>query len=395
MRKPLENIRVLDLSRVYAAPAGAMILGDLGAEVIRVETPGGSDSMRDWGPFVNGESAYYFSANRNKRSITLNLKKAEGKVLFLELLKKADVVIENFKTGTMERLGLGYHELKKVNPRIISCSVTGFGHTGPLSKNPGFDPVVQAMSGLMDVTGASEGEATKVGIPIADILTSVYVALSVTAAVRLRDMTGEGQEIDLSLLDVQVSSLANVASGYLNAGMISERLGNRHNNVTPYQVFQCADDPIMICAGNDGLFKKFAALLGHPEWGKDSKFETNNARKDHEKELIEQISGIIASQSAEQWLTKLSEAGVPAGRVNNVAQALEQEQVVARDSIEVLPHAIAGNVKMMKNPMRFSGLNIESTLPPPVLGEHTDLVYNELLGLDEHEVRRLKDANVI
>lgn len=395
MTKPLEDIRVLDLSRVYAAPAGAMMLADLGADVIRVETPGGSDSMRDWGPFVNGESAYYFSANRNKRSITLNLKEAEGKALFLELLKKSDVVIENFKTGTMDRLGLGYETLKQVNPGIISCSVTGFGHTGPLSKNPGFDPVVQAMSGLMDVTGASDGEATKVGIPIADILTSVYVGLSVTAAIRQRDKTGEGQEIDLSLLDVQVSSLANVASGYLNAGMVSERLGNRHNNVTPYQVFQCADDPIMICAGNDGLFRKFVELLGHPEWGTDPKFETNFARKDHEEELINQITEIIAAQSAEHWLAELSKAGVPAGRVNNVAQALEQEQVVARDSIETLPHSVAGEVKMMRNPMRFSGLEIESVLPPPLLGEHTDSVYNELLGLSEQDIQRLKDSNVI
>lgn len=372
-----------------------MMLADLGADVIRIETPGGSDSMRDWGPFVNEESAYYFSANRNKRSITLNLKEAKGKEMFFELLKKADVVIENFKTGTMEKLGLGYEKLHEVNPKIITCSVTGFGHTGPLSKNPGFDPVVQAMSGLMDVTGASDGEATKVGIPIADILTSVYVALSVTAAIRQRDMTGEGQEIDLSLLDVQVSSLANVASAYLNAGMISKRLGNRHNNVTPYQVFQCADDPIMICAGNDGLFRKFASLIGHPEWGADVRYETNYARKDHEVELVDQIALIIETKTAEEWLTKLAEAGVPAGRVNNIEQALEQEQVVARDSIETLKHSVAGEVKMMKNPMRFSNLKIESTLAPPLLGEHTESVYSELLGLSEEKIKELKASNVI
>ncbi|RNF40190.1 CaiB/BaiF CoA transferase family protein [Planococcus salinus] len=395
MTKPLEDIRVLDLSRVYAAPAGAMMLGDLGADVIRVETPGGSDSMRDWGPFVNGESAYYFSANRNKRSVTLNLNEAKGKELFLELLKKADVVIENFKTGTMEKWGLSYAELKKVNPKIITCSVTGFGHTGPLSKNPGFDPVVQAMSGLMDVTGASDGEATKVGIPIADILTSVYVALSVTAAIRQRDVTGIGQEIDLSLLDVQVSSMANVASAYLNAGMVSERLGNRHNNVTPYQVFQCSDDPIMICAGNDGLFRKLSELLGHPEWGSDPRYKTNRVRKEHEVELVSQIAAIIVTKSSEEWLDKLAQAGVPAGRVNNIAQALEQEQVQARESVETLPHSIAGEVKIMKNPMRFSQLNIESTLPPPLLGEHTESVYGELLGLDASELEKLKAANVI
>lgn len=395
MPKPLEDIRVLDLSRVYAAPAGAMILGDLGADVIRIETPGGSDSMRDWGPFVNGESAYYFSANRNKRSITLNLKKAEGKALFLELLKKADVVIENFKTGTMEKMGLSYGELKQVNPKIITCSVTGFGHTGPLSKNPGFDPVVQAMSGLMDVTGANDGEATRVGIPIADILTSIYVALSITAAIRQRDLTGAGQEIDLSLMDVQLSSLANITSAYLNAGMISERLGNRHNNVTPYQVFQCSDDPIMICAGNDGLFRKLAELLGHPEWGDDSRFRTNRDRKEHEAELIDQIVEIIKNKPADEWLRKLAGAGVPAGRVNNIAQALEQEQVQARDSVETLPHPVAGEVKMIKNPMRFSQLNIESRFPPPLLGEHTESVYSELLSLSASDLEKLKAANVI
>jgi len=393
--KPLEDIRVLDLSRVYAAPAGAMILSDLGADVIRVEPPGGSDSMRDWGPFVNGESAYYFTANRNKRSITLNLKEDEGKAMFFELLKKSDVVIENFKTGTMEKLGLGYEKLREANPGVVLCSVTGFGHTGPLSKNPGFDPVVQAMSGLMDVTGAIDGEATKVGIPIADILTSVYVALSVTAAIRQRDKTGEGQAIDMSLLDVQISSMANVASAYLNTGMVSERLGNRHNNVTPYQVFQCADNPIMICAGNDGLFRKFALVLGHPEWGSDERYKTNLQRKENEVELISLISPIIETKTSDEWLSKLAKAGVPAGRVNDVSQALEQEQVVARDSVESLKHPVIGEVKMVKNPMRFSNLTIESNVAPPLLGEHTESIYGELLGLDEVKINELRELNVI
>ena len=395
MTKPLEDIRVLDLSRVYAAPAGAMILSDLGADVIRVEPPGGSDSMRDWGPFVNGESAYYFTANRNKRSITLNLKEDEGKAMFFELLKKSDVVIENFKTGTMEKLGLGYEKLREANPGVVLCSVTGFGHTGPLSKNPGFDPVVQAMSGLMDVTGAIDGEATKVGIPIADILTSVYVALSVTAAIRQRDKTGEGQAIDMSLLDVQISSMANVASAYLNTGMVSERLGNRHNNVTPYQVFQCADNPIMICAGNDGLFRKFALVLGHPEWGSDERYKTNLQRKENEVELISLISPIIETKTSDEWLSKLAKAGVPAGRVNDVSQALEQEQVVARDSVESLKHPVIGEVKMVKNPMRFSNLTIESNVAPPLLGEHTESIYGELLGLDEVKIIELRELNVI
>lgn len=393
--KPLEDIRVLDLSRVYAAPAGAMLLADLGADVIRVEAPGGSDSMRDWGPFVNGESAYYFAANRNKRSITLNLKKEKGRELFFELLKTADVVIENFKTGTMGKLGLSYEKMKEINPKIITCSVTGFGHTGPLKNDPGFDPVIQAISGLMDVTGNLDGEATKVGVPVSDVLTSVYVALSITGAIRQRDHTGKGQAIDLSLLDVQLSGMANVASAYLNAGVVSERLGNRHNNVAPYQVFQGKDAPIMICVGTEEMFRNFAELLGHPEWVNDPQFKTNKDRKKNESELIEKISEIIATKKVVKWLATLSKAGIPAGRVNTIAEALKQDQVQARDSIEILPHAVAGNVKMIKNPLRFSGLNIESTKAPPVLGEHTLEVFFDLLGLGENELNKLKMENVI
>ena len=315
--------------------------------------------------------------------------------MFLELLKKSDVVLENFKTGTMEKLGLSYDKLREVNPGVILCSVTGFGHTGPLNKNPGFDPVIQAMSGLMDVTGANDGEATRVGIPITDILTSVYVALSITAAIRQRDKTGEGQAIDMSLLDVQMSSMTNVASAFLNTGMISERLGNRHNNVTPYQVFQCKDNPIMICAGNDGLFRKFAHALEHPEWGTDERFKTNRMRKENEVELMKLITSITETNTADEWIKRFIEAGVPAGRVNNISQALEQEQVIARETVETLHHPITGEVKMMKNPMRFSNLNIESTLAPPLLGEHTESVYRELLGLNEEKINKLKTLNII
>ena len=243
MKLPLEDLKILDLSRVYAAPAGSMILGDLGADVIRIESPKGTDSMREWEPFVENESTYYFSANRNKRSVTINLKSEIGKSLFLKLVKNADVVLENFKTGTVDRLGIGYEQLKEINPNIIMCSVTGYGQTGPYCKEPGFDPVIQAISGLMDVTGETDGEPTRVGVPVVDIISSLYTAISIISAVRLRDKGGEGQHIDISLLDVQMSSLANVASSYLMAGYISKRLGNQHNNVVPYQVFQCKDQP--------------------------------------------------------------------------------------------------------------------------------------------------------
>ena len=372
--RPLEGMRVLDLSRVYAAPAGSMILADLGAEVIRVEHPQGSDSMREWGPFINDQSTYYLCANRNKKSIILNLKEEGDKETFLELVKEADVVLENFKTGDMARMGLGYEELKKANPGIIHCAVTGFGQTGPLAFEPGFDPVVQAMSGLMDVTGDPAGEATKVGIPIADILTSHYVVIGILAALRIRDLTNEGQFIDLSLLDVQISSMANVSSAYLNAGFVSKRLGNQHNNVAPYQVFPCADGPLMFCVGTDAQFVKFCDMMKHPEWADDSRFKTNSARKQHEAQLVEMISAVTVTKTRDEWIQLLQAAKIPGGRVNTVAEALEQPQVKARNLIGEMEHPVYGKVQFVKNPLQHSGLNIAYDQAPPLLGEHTEEV---------------------
>ena len=372
--RPLEGMRVLDLSRVYAAPAGSMILADLGAEVIRVEHPQGSDSMREWGPFINDQSTYYLCANRNKKSIILNLKDEEDKETFLELVKEADVVLENFKTGDMARMGLGYEELKKANPGIIHCAVTGFGQTGPLAFEPGFDPVVQAMSGLMDVTGDPAGEATKVGIPIADILTSHYVVIGILAALRMRDLTNEGQFIDLSLLDVQISSMANVSSAYLNAGFVSKRLGNQHNNVAPYQVFPCADGPLMFCVGTDAQFVKFCDMMKHPEWADDPRFKTNSARKQHEAQLVEMISAVTVSKTRDEWIQLLQDAKIPGGRVNTVAEAMEQPQVKARNLIGEMEHPAYGKVQFVKNPLQHSSLNIAYNQAPPLLGEHTEEV---------------------
>lgn len=369
--QPLENIRILDLSRVYAAPAGSMMLADLGAEVIRVEHPNGSDSMRDWGPFLNDQSTYYLCANRNKKSITIDLKSAEGQEHLKELVKDADIVLENFKTGDMARMGLSYEELKKVNPQIIHCAVTGFGQTGPLAYEPGFDPVIQAMSGLMSVTGLPEGEATRVGVPIADILTSHYVVISILAALRMRDQTGEGQFIDLSLLDVQISSLANVASAYLNTGFVSERLGNRHNNVAPYQVFHCADGPLMICAGTDAQFEKLCIMMERAEWTKDERFKTNTSRKQHEAQLVDMITEVTMTKTRDEWIKLLQHYKIPGGRVNTIAEALEQPQVMARDMIGELEHEQYGKMKFVKNPIKFSNLTIDYKLAPPILGEHS------------------------
>ncbi|WP_339216853.1 CoA transferase [Solibacillus sp. FSL W8-0372] len=370
--RPLENIKILDLSRVYAAPAGTMILADLGAEVIRIEHPNGSDSMRDWGPFINGESTYYISANRNKKSIILNLKDTSDKEVLLDLVKESDVIIDNFKTGDMKKMGLDYENLKQINPRIIQCSVTGFGQTGPLANEPGFDPVIQAMSGLMDVTGHPDGEATKVGVPIADILTSHYVVIGILSALRMRDLTGRGQFIDLALLDVQMSSLANISSAYLNTGFESSRLGNKHNNVAPYQVFECADGPLMFCVGTEDQFRKFCEMVNRCEWTMDERFKTNTLRKQNEPVLTALISEVTKTKTRDEWIKLLQQFKIPGGRVNTVAEAFQQPQVIARNLIGEMDHPVYGTVKFVKNPLQYSELNISYDSGPPLLGEHTE-----------------------
>nr|WP_106779533.1 CoA transferase [Lysinibacillus timonensis] len=368
--QPLRDIRVLDLSRVLAAPAGSMLLADLGANIIRIEHPDGSDSMREWGPFVNGQSTYYLCANRNKQSITLDLNHESDRNYFKELVKDADILLENFKTGDMEKMGLHYEELQKINPRIIHIAVTGFGQTGPLSLEPGFDPVIQAMSGLMDVTGSADGEPTRVGIPISDILTSHYVVIGVLAALRMRDQTNTGQFIDLSLFDVQMSSMANVTSAYLNTGYVSKRLGNQHNNIAPYQVFKCKDGLLMICAGSDSQFVKLCKMLGQEDWIHDERFKTNVLRKSHEALLAEKINTITSTKNRDEWIPLLQRYKIPGGPVNTISEALDHPQAKARNLIGELEHHVYGKVKFIKNPLQFSGLNIAYKSAPPLLGEH-------------------------
>jgi crotonobetainyl-CoA:carnitine CoA-transferase CaiB-like acyl-CoA transferase len=395
MTLPLEDIKILDLSRIYAAPAGSMILADMGADVIRIESPKGTDSMRDWSPFVDGESTYYFTANRNKRSVTIDLKNETGKDLFLELVKKADVVLENFVTGTLDRLGIGFEQLKKVNPHIILCSVTGYGQTGPFSKEPGFDPVIQAIGGLMDVTGQIDGDPTRVGVPIVDIICSLYTAVSIMSAIRARDKGGEGQHIDLSLLDVQISSLANIASSFLNTGYISKRLGNQHNNVVPYQVFQCEDRPMMIAVGNDKQFKKLCEILDRPEWLSDEKFKTNSERVANREEMTATLEQIFITKTADEWFKLFSEKGIPAGPVNNVEQALKHPQVQAREMVEEVSHPTLGKIKLVRNPIRFSQTPLTIRRHPPLLGEHTVAFLQEELKLDLQEIENLKSKGII
>ncbi|MBM7583560.1 crotonobetainyl-CoA:carnitine CoA-transferase CaiB-like acyl-CoA transferase [Bacillus pakistanensis] len=395
MFEPLEGIRILDLSRIYASPAGSMILGDLGADVIRIESPEGTDTMRDWWPFVEDQSTYYLTANRNKRSVTINLKSESGKELFLKLVKNADVIMENYKTGTLERLGLGYEELKKHNPTIILCSVTGYGQTGPYRNEPGYDPVIQAIGGLMDVTGHADGDPTRVGLPVVDIIASLYTSVSILSAIFARNNGGAGQHIDISLLDVQISSLANVASSYLMKGFISKRMGNQHNNVVPYQVFQCEDRPMMIAVGNDQQFKKLCNILGRPEWITDEKYKTNAARVENRDDISTKIQAIFKERTADEWFRLLSEQGIPSGPVNNVEQVFQHPQVQAREMVEEIPHPTLGKVKLVRNPIRFSDASLKIKKHPPLLGEHTLSFLKEELHLGDDELDILRAQGVI
>lgn len=395
MQNVLEDIKILDLSRVFAGPGGSMVLGDLGADVIRVEAPGGTDNIREWSPFAEGESTYYLSANRNKRSVTLNLKQEEGKKIFLDLVKQADVVLENFKTGTMDRLGLGYRDLEKVNPKIIMCSVTGYGQTGPFANEPGFDPVIQAIGGLMDVTGQPDGDATRVGLPVVDIMSSLYTAISILSAIRLRDHNQEGQHIDISLLDVQVSSLANVASSYLTKGNVSKRMGNEHNNIAPYQVFSCKDKPLMVACGNDSQFRKFCDILEMPSLSTDEKFQTNAKRLENREELTEKVQAKMVTKDADTWFALLSEKGVPAGPVNDVQAVFDHPQVQARKMVEEIAHPAIGNMKLVRNPVIFSKTPVSIQKHPPLLGEHTETFLKEELELSTETIAKLKEEGTI
>ncbi|SDI42683.1 CaiB/BaiF CoA transferase family protein [Alteribacillus bidgolensis] len=394
MNQPLAGIKILDLSRVLAGPLGSMQLADLGAEVIRIEAPEGKDDIRHWWPFVNEESTYYLCANRNKKSVTINLKKEEGKALFKKMAAEADVIIENFKTGTLERLGLDYNTLKSLKEDIILCSVTGYGQTGPYKDLPGYDPVIQAVGGLMDITGHPDSEETRVGTPVVDIMTSHYVAISILAALRKRDVSGEGERIDLSLLDIQVASLGNIASSYLLTGHISKRMGNAHGNITPYETFQCADKPIMVAAGNDRMFYKLAEIMERGEWKEDARFKTNADRIKNREQLRNLLEAEFLKKDADQWEELLSSAMIPCGPVNNVEQVFNHPQIKAREMVQKRRHPTLGEIKTVRNPIKFTNTKVEEKSHPPILGEHTvDILMD--YGLSENEIKELKENGVI
>jgi crotonobetainyl-CoA:carnitine CoA-transferase CaiB-like acyl-CoA transferase len=403
----LSHLRVLDLSRVLAGPWSGQILADLGADVIKVERPGNGDDTRSWGPpFLRdargentSEAAYYLSANRNKRSVTIDFTQPEGQRLVRELAEKSDIVIENFKVGGLAAYGLDYQSLKALNPKLIYCSITGFGQTGPYAKRAGYDFMIQGLGGLMSLTGRPEGEEgagpVKVGVALTDILTGLYSTVAILAALAHRDQTGIGQHVDLALLDVQVACLANQAMNYLTTGTPPRRLGNAHPNIVPYQDFPTADGDFILTVGNDGQFRKFAEVAGQPQWADDPRFATNKLRVANRAELIPLIRQATVFKTTAEWVSQLEKAGVPCGPINDLAQMFQDPQVVARGLAVTIPHPLAGSVPQVASPIRLSETPVEYRRAPPLLGEHTEAVLSEVLGLDADAVHRLRSAGVL
>lgn len=403
----LSHLRVLDLSRVLAGPWAGQILADLGAEVIKVERPGNGDDTRAWGPpFLKdaygestGEAAYYLSANRNKQSVTIDFTKPQGQQLVRELAAKSDILIENFKVGGLEAYGLDYASLKVLNPDLIYCSITGFGQTGPYAKRAGYDFMVQGLGGLMSLTGRPEGEEgagpVKVGVALTDILTGLYSTVAILAALAHRQHDGGGQHIDMALLDVQVACLANQAMNYLTTGVAPQRLGNAHPNIVPYQDFPTADGDFILTVGNDSQFRKFAEVAGRPEWADDPRFATNTRRVANRSELVPLIRQATVFKTTAEWVTQLEAVGVPCGPINDLAQVFADPQVQARGLALQLPHALAGLVPQVASPIRLSETPVEYRNAPPLLGEHTRQVLEQVLGLKAGAVEALRQSGVV
>jgi crotonobetainyl-CoA:carnitine CoA-transferase CaiB-like acyl-CoA transferase len=407
MPGPLSHIRVLDLSRVLAAPWTGQNLADLGAEVIKVERPGKGDDSRAFGPpwlkdrggRDTAESAYFAAANRGKKSITIDLSKPEGQALVRDLAARCDVLLENYKHGDLARYALGYEDLKAINPRLIYCSVTGFGQTGPYRERPGYDFMIQGMGGLMSITGERDelpgGGPQRVGVPIVDIMTGMYASIAVCAALAHRAETGVGQHLDLALLDTQVAFLANQAMNYLATGEVPGRLGNAHPNIVPYQTFRTADGNIILACGNDNLFNKFCEVAGATELARDERFSTNARRVENRAAITALLAEIFSKRTTREWVSVLEAAGVPNGPINDIKEVFEEPQVLARRMRIELEHPTAGSVPLVASPMRFSATPVEYGLPPPTLGQHTDEILSDVLGMDAAAIERLRQARIV
>jgi crotonobetainyl-CoA:carnitine CoA-transferase CaiB-like acyl-CoA transferase len=404
---PLTGIRVLDLSRVFAGPWATQALADLGAEVIKVERPGRGDDSRGLGPpFLldqegkdTAESAFYLSANRNKKSIALDLSQPRGQDIVRQFAAISDIVVENFKVGTLSRYGLDYESLKKINPSVVYCSITGFGQTGPYSHRPGYDTLFQAMGGVMSVTGESDeapgGGPMKVGIIIADILSGMYATIGILGALRHRERTGTGQHIDLSLMDSQIAGLSHQAMYYLISGENPKRFGTSAPAVVPSQMFECADGFIALVVGNDPQFRRFADVVGHPEWADDARFVSNGLRVRNRTTLVPLLEEIFRRFPKAYWLEKLEAAGIASGPINEISDVFADPHVAARNMIVEVEHSLGRSLKLVANPLRMSETPLNRYEPPPRLGQHTDELLSDVLGLSVSEIEELLRAKIV
>jgi len=404
---PLAHLTVLDLSRVLAGPSCTQLLADLGATVIKVEKPGTGDDTRAWAPPYlkdaagadTSESAYYLSCNRGKLSVAIDFTTPQGRDLVRELARQADVLIENFKVGGLTRYGLDYTSLAQVNPRLVYASITGFGQSGPYAERAGYDFIIQGMSGFMSLTGerddAQGGGPQKAGVAITDLVTGLYAAVAILAALQSRDRTGQGQQVDLALLDSAVAMMSVMNMNYLVTGTPPERAGNAHQNIVPYQVFACADGHLILAVGNDSQFARFCEVAGVPEWARDARFAKNADRVRNRATLVPMVAGVIAARDQREWLAALEDAGIPCGPINKLDAVFADPQIVARGMRFDLPHPLAGKVPQVAPPIRMSGTPLRPELPPPLLAEHTMQVLRERLHLSEAEVRRLAAEGVV
>ncbi|OQA16923.1 MAG: Formyl-coenzyme A transferase [bacterium ADurb.Bin363] len=396
MCPPLEGIRVLDFSRLIAGPYCTMLLGDMGAEVIKVEQPGKGDDSRAFGPpFINGESVYFFSFNRNKKSITINLKTEEGKDIIRELIKKSDILVENFRPGYMEKIGFGFDDVHKLNPGLIYTSVSGYGHTGPDKFRPGYDVVAQGMGGLMSLTGDPDGPPYKVGTSLADIMGAIYAFQGTLLALIARQRDGKGQRVDVSLLDGQVSLLTYQAGIYFSTGKSPTRKGNQHPTISPYETFKASDEYINIGVGNDKFWHVFCELVSLKDIEYDQRFATNPKRVENRDELFPIIQKIIQEKTAEEWLKLFDEHGIPSGPILSVDKVLTHPQVLARDMVVEIPHRKAGNIKLTGIPVKLSDTPGSVKLPPPLLGEHNEEIFTGILGYNKEQIDSFRKEKII
>ncbi|GMQ90170.1 MAG: CaiB/BaiF CoA-transferase family protein [Gammaproteobacteria bacterium] len=396
MRKPLEELKVLDLTRVLAGPYCTTLLADMGADVVKIERPGSGDDTRGYGPpFINGESAYFMSINRNKRSVTLNLKHEQGLSILGRMLETADIMVENFRPGQMEAFGYGYESVKAMNPRLVYCSISGYGHTGPKAQLPGYDLIVQGEGGIASLTGETDGPPYKVGTSQADIIAGMTAFQGILLALLARTHSDRGQKVDIGLLDCQVALLAYQAGIYFATGESPTRIGNRHPTISPYETFQCRDGYVNLGCGNDSMWRRFCAAVGLEALVEDERFRTNPDRVKHSRQLRALLQPLMMQKTTQQWIDTLRPRGVPCGPIQTVKEVFEDPQVLARDMVVTLEHEKAGTIRVTGNPIKLSETPGAVDTPPPALGAHTAEVLSDWLDLGEAEVNKLRQDGVL